>query len=104
MLKNFTIRTPCRASVRRIPLPKGNDAYRTDRALPKPDISCATDSCVDTNLHFARVRAYTQTCLVTAVYDRALAPSGLRITQFSILRTLGRLSPFATTGLRPKPR
>ena len=27
---------------------------------------------------------------VTAVYDAALAPSGLRITQFSILRKLAR--------------
>jgi DNA-binding MarR family transcriptional regulator len=37
--------------------------------------------------------------MVTAAYDRALAPSGLRITQFSILRTLGRLGPLAITRL-----
>jgi DNA-binding MarR family transcriptional regulator len=30
---------------------------------------------------------------VTAAYDAALAPSGLRITQFSILRKLARLGP-----------
>ena len=32
---------------------------------------------------------------VTAAYDAALAPSGLRITQFSILRRLARLGPAA---------
>jgi hypothetical protein len=32
---------------------------------------------------------------VTAAYDAALAPSGLRITQFSILRKLGVSPDFA---------
>jgi len=36
---------------------------------------------------------------VTASYDAALAPSGLRITQFSILRRLARLGPLAITRL-----
>jgi DNA-binding MarR family transcriptional regulator len=30
---------------------------------------------------------------LTAAYDKALAPSGLRITQFTILNKLGRLGP-----------
>ena len=36
---------------------------------------------------------------VTAAYDEALAPSGLRITQFAILRTLVRIGPVAVTRL-----
>jgi DNA-binding MarR family transcriptional regulator len=36
---------------------------------------------------------------VTASYDAALAPSGLRITQFSILRRLARLGPLPVTRL-----
>ena len=39
-----SIRTPCRASVRRIlPTSRLAGRYRTDRVLPKPVISCATD-------------------------------------------------------------
>ena len=36
---------------------------------------------------------------VTAAYDAALAPSGLRITQFGILRKLARLGPLPVTRL-----
>lgn len=36
---------------------------------------------------------------VTAAYDAALAPVGLRITQFSVLRTLARLGPVPVTRL-----
>ncbi len=36
-------RTPARASVRRIRTLQKDQNYRTDQALPKPDISCATD-------------------------------------------------------------
>jgi DNA-binding MarR family transcriptional regulator len=36
---------------------------------------------------------------ISAAYDAALAPSGLRITQFSVLRTLARLGPLPTTRL-----
>jgi DNA-binding MarR family transcriptional regulator len=36
---------------------------------------------------------------VTAAYDAALAPSRLRITQFSILRRLARLGPLPVTRL-----
>jgi DNA-binding MarR family transcriptional regulator len=36
---------------------------------------------------------------VTAAYDAALAPSGLRITQFSVLRRLARLGPLPVTRL-----
>ncbi len=36
---------------------------------------------------------------VTAAYDAALAPSGLRVTQFSVLRTLARLGPMSVTRL-----
>jgi len=36
---------------------------------------------------------------VTAVYDASLAPSGLRITQFSILRKLARFGPLPVTRL-----
>jgi hypothetical protein len=45
MFKNIAMRTASRPSVRRIlPLPKGGQTYKTDRALPKPDITCATDT------------------------------------------------------------
>lgn len=36
---------------------------------------------------------------VTAAYEEALAPSELRITQFSILRTLDRIGPATVTRL-----
>ncbi|MGU3537497.1 MarR family winged helix-turn-helix transcriptional regulator [Methylobacterium sp. A54F] len=36
---------------------------------------------------------------VTAAYDAALRPAGLRVTQFAILRTLARLGPVAVTRL-----
>lgn len=36
---------------------------------------------------------------LTAAYDAALAPAGLRLTQFSVLRTLARLGPVAVTRL-----
>jgi DNA-binding MarR family transcriptional regulator len=36
---------------------------------------------------------------VTAAYDAALAPSGLRITQFSILRKLAHFGPLPVTRL-----
>lgn len=36
---------------------------------------------------------------LTAAYDAALQPSGLRITQFSVLRTLVRLGPLPVTRL-----
>ena len=36
---------------------------------------------------------------VTASYDEALRPAGLRITQFAILRTLDRIGPVAVTRL-----
>ena len=36
---------------------------------------------------------------VTAMYDAALAPSGLRITQFSVLSALARLGPLPVTRL-----
>ena len=36
---------------------------------------------------------------VTAAYDKALEPSGLRVTQFSVLRTLARLGPVTVTCL-----
>ena len=36
---------------------------------------------------------------LTAAYDAALAPSGLRNTQFSILRRLARLGPLSGTRL-----
>ena len=36
---------------------------------------------------------------VTSIYDAALAPAGLRITQFSVLRTLARLGPMPVTRL-----
>ncbi len=52
-----------------------------------PDLSCA---CVT-------LRRATRA--LTAAYDAALAPSGLRITQFSVLRTLARLGPLAVTRL-----
>lgn len=39
------------------------------------------------------------TRVVTAAYDEALRPSGLRITQFSLLRILTRLGPVPVTRL-----
>jgi DNA-binding MarR family transcriptional regulator len=48
------------------------------------------ESCICTGLRRA-ARA------TTAFYDEALAPSGLRITQFAILRRLARLGPSSIT-------
>jgi DNA-binding MarR family transcriptional regulator len=39
------------------------------------------------------------TRLVTAAYDSALAPAGLRITQFEVLRALARLGPLPVSRL-----
>jgi hypothetical protein len=50
-------------------------------AFLKPDAPCAC-----TILRRA-------TRAVSAAYDAALAPSDLRVTQFSVLRTLARLGP-----------
>jgi DNA-binding MarR family transcriptional regulator len=36
---------------------------------------------------------------VTAMYDAALAPSGLRVTQFSVLSAVARLGPLPVTRL-----
>lgn len=36
---------------------------------------------------------------VTTAYDAAMAPAGLRVTQFSVLRTLARLGPLPVTHL-----
>jgi DNA-binding MarR family transcriptional regulator len=36
---------------------------------------------------------------VTLLYDRVLAPSGLKVTQFSILRVVQRRGPMSITGL-----
>ena len=36
---------------------------------------------------------------MTQLYDDAMAPSGLRVTQFSLLRTLARLGPMRITAL-----
>jgi DNA-binding MarR family transcriptional regulator len=36
---------------------------------------------------------------ITAAYDEALKPSGLRVTQFSVVRTLSRLGPMPVTRL-----
>lgn len=52
-----------------------------------PDPSCACNT----------LRRATRA--LTAAYDAALAPSGLRITQFSVLRALARLGPVAVTRL-----
>jgi DNA-binding MarR family transcriptional regulator len=45
----------------------------------------------------ATLRRATRT--VSAAYDAALAPAGLRVTQFSVLRTLARLGPLTVTRL-----
>ena len=39
------------------------------------------------------------TRVVTAAYDSALAPVGLRITQFAVLRSLARLGPLPVSRL-----
>jgi DNA-binding MarR family transcriptional regulator len=36
---------------------------------------------------------------ITQLYDDTMAPSGLRVTQFSLLRTLSRLGPVRITAL-----
>lgn len=51
--------------------------------------------CVCTTLRRA-------TRAITATYDKALEPSGLRITQFSVLRTLARHGPMPVTRLAAK--
>ena len=52
---------------------------------------------LDTRCLCADLRRATRE--VTAAYDAALAPSGLRVTQFSVLRTLARLGPLPVTRL-----
>lgn len=37
--------------------------------------------------------------MVTTAYDETMKPSGLRVTQFSVLRTLARLGPLSVTRL-----
>ncbi|WP_245513441.1 MarR family winged helix-turn-helix transcriptional regulator [Enterovirga rhinocerotis] len=39
------------------------------------------------------------TRMVTTAYDETMKPSGLRVTQFSVLRTLARLGPLSVTRL-----
>jgi hypothetical protein len=48
-------------------------------------------------MHSRRGTLRRATRAVTAAYDAALAPSGLRIIQFSILRRLARLGPLPVT-------
>ena len=57
------------------------------RCMQKDEAQCAC----------AALRRATRA--VTAAYDAALAPSGLRVTQFSVLRTLARLGPVPVTRL-----
>jgi DNA-binding MarR family transcriptional regulator len=57
------------------------------RSVQKDEAQCAC----------AALRRATRA--VTAAYDAALAPSGLRVTQFSVLRTLARLGPVPVTRL-----
>jgi len=52
----------------------------------KGEAAPASGECVCVTLRRA-ARAFSQ------VYDEALAPSGLRITQFSLLRAIARLEP-----------
>jgi DNA-binding MarR family transcriptional regulator len=47
----------------------------------------------------ACVRARRAARALTAIYDEALRPAGLKITQFSALRTIERLQPVNIAGL-----
>ena len=54
---------------------------------------------MDSDLPCACVALRRATRALTAAYDAALAPSGLRLTQFSVLRSLVRLGPVSVTRL-----
>ena len=47
----------------------------------------------------ACVRVRRGTRALTDLYDRALSPAGLKITQFSVLRTVQRLGPVSISAL-----
>jgi len=52
-----------------------------------------------TNTKCACVRARRASRALTDLYDAALRPVGLKITQFSVLRTLQRLGPVSISAL-----
>jgi DNA-binding MarR family transcriptional regulator len=54
---------------------------------------------MDQDLPCACTTLRRATRTVSAAYDAALAPAGLRITQFSVLRTLARLGPLPISRL-----
>lgn len=68
-------------------------------------------------MRFANVRVYTHTMMksscycitlrnatrrLTSLYDEALAPLGINVTQFSQLRNVGRFQPVSLTDLAKK--
>jgi DNA-binding MarR family transcriptional regulator len=59
--------------------------------LPNPCEADATSAAVSPPCACGRLRRATRA--LTQLYDDALAPSGLRLTQFSLLRTLTREGP-----------
>jgi len=64
--------------------------------LPAPEfpVSPAASPC-----HCANLRRAARA--VTRFYDAALAPSGLTVTQYSLLRTMARLEPATAGDLGP---
>lgn len=49
--------------------------------------------------HCACTRVRRAARALTDMYDRALAPAGLKVTQFSVLRTVERLDPVSISAL-----
>ena len=88
---NFSIRTPCRASVRRI-LPTSwlGSCYRTDRVLPKPDISCATDNHPLGPRQSAQVAVYDDAVEAVVDEDQQVAEQlGEQVLDIRFLRDVG---------------
>ena len=60
--------------------------------MDTPHLVALTSPC-----HCANLRRATR--MVTQLYDRMLAPSGLKVTQYSLLRHVERLEPVNMTDL-----
>ena len=69
----------------------------SDTALASPGLRVYTRFMDDVACYCAKSRRAAR--LVTAVYDRALEPAGLKITQFSLLRAIERRAAPSITDL-----
>ena len=64
---------------------------------PSPDACCPCSAPISSACTCGRLRRATRA--LTQLYDDVMAPSGLRVTQFSLLRTLAREGPSRITDL-----